>query len=332
MLYVRHGREEEREVTQQAAKPTTGRGKMTVEDLVARETVIERQEEAHVKGVSMDTYATNAFQLYASDMLGFTIERAGIMYGVVTDDMSVRVDFIYEPHQENYQEGFNLIGMDGEEHGMVDAIAGAQGYDRVGLIFSRVQESREGYTLSEKELLLAADLQSRHGGKWVTALMSPLETEEGTQANVEAFQISDQCIKLWHEGSLEFKDASSEGYDPAKVKCVKEVKIKHQETHEIDCDLFLVPVPISGHQGPLRASFPVENRLVAQTQDDLRSMLQRHADKPYHARLADFHLLLFLAKLGGLARGELASLSYSVIHGFPIDEGHKLIIDSLAGI
>jgi nuclear protein localization family protein 4 len=375
MVYMRHSIEGEREVTQSAARPQSTRGKMTVEDLVARETVIERQEEPHAQSVSMDRYATNGFQLYASDTLGFTIERVGIMYGVEDDSGNVRVDFIYEPEQDGFQGGFTISGYGEPEHERVEAIAQAQGYKMVGVIFSTSNEKREEYTLNERELREIATMQSHHGSRWVTTVVSPVYGEDGSlQVNVEAFQCSDQCIKLLEEGSfvpqqdegsdqrmqdngdpgsqtkakqdgrrrrntskspvLSTDVGSSEDneYKPGKVLMAKEVKIKRQDTYEVDTDIFLVPVPIFDHKGPFRASFPVENRLIAQTAEDLRNMLQRHADKRYAERLADFHMLLFIAKIGNFDANDLALLASAVLQGGQVEEGFKMLIDGLAGL
>lgn len=64
---------------------------------------------------------------------------------------------------------------------------------------------------------------------------------------------------------------------------------------------------------------------------ELRQHLQRAAGKPYAARLADFHLLLYLAQQPGLeAASDLAVLVDAVHAGGAIPEGYQLIIDSLA--
>lgn len=371
MVYMRHGIEGEREVTQHSARPLPSRGKMTVEDLAALETVVERQEETHIPGVSMDRYATNAFQLYASDTLGFTIERAGLMYGTDDNNGNVRVDFIYEPEQEGFHGGFKIKGYGTPEHERVEVIAQAQGYRIVGLVFSTSSESRNGYTLNERELREAAALQAQHGNRWVTVVVSPVYGDDGSQqVNVEAFQCSDQCIKLYNEGSIlpqqqqeqeqDEKNEQQHGdkkishnkpraskppvlstdvgseeddqYKPGKVRMAKEVKLNRQDTFEVDTDIFLVPVPIFDHKGPFRASFPVENRIVAQTVDDLKNMLQRHADKRYSERLADFHLLLFLSKLGSFDANDLSLLASAVVSGGSVQDGHQMLIDGIAGL
>ena len=70
--------------------------------------------------------------------------------------------------------------------------------------------------------------------------------------------------------------------------------------------------------------------LVPAGKAELRHHLQRAAGRPYWARLADFHLLLWLAKQPNLDRGDLAIIAEAVKEGSDVPEGYTLIIDSLA--
>ena len=54
---------------------------MSVNEMIARQTRIERQEAAHCASVSFERHAANAFQSYVRDALAFTIKRGGILYG-----------------------------------------------------------------------------------------------------------------------------------------------------------------------------------------------------------------------------------------------------------
>ena len=83
-------------------------------------------------------------------------------------------------------------------------------------------------------------------------------------------------------------------------------------------------------QGPLAHLFPVENRLIGQTTNDLRYHLQATASKAYCERLADFHLLLFLSKSLDLGT-DMALLVNAVKTKGTVAEGYRLIIDSIAG-
>jgi nuclear protein localization family protein 4 len=63
---------------------------------------------------------------------------------------------------------------------------------------------------------------------------------------------------------------------------------------------------------------------------ELRHHLQKNASKPYAARLADFHLLLYLAKQPNLDLNDLAIIIDATKTGAAVPEGYTLIIDSLA--
>ena len=54
---------------------------MSVNEMIARQTRIERQEAAHCASVSFERHAANAFQSYVRDALAFSIKRGGILYG-----------------------------------------------------------------------------------------------------------------------------------------------------------------------------------------------------------------------------------------------------------
>ena len=83
-------------------------------------------------------------------------------------------------------------------------------------------------------------------------------------------------------------------------------------------------------QGPLQTSFPVENRLTGQTQDELRACLTAAKAKPCAQPLADFHLLLYLG--GFLEASDIALLSTAVREGGVVSEGYTLLISALAGM
>lgn len=72
---------------------------MTVEELVARQTRIERQETPHVASASFERHAADAFQSYVHGAIAFSIKRGGLLYGTVDDEGRVLVEAIYEPPQ-----------------------------------------------------------------------------------------------------------------------------------------------------------------------------------------------------------------------------------------
>lgn len=88
------------------------------------------------------------------------------------------------------------------------------------------------------------------------------------EVHLEAFQCSDQAVKLWSEGW--FKDVgeavsgSSKMQNPKEPDVKEPVMISGKDTNEVDNDFFLVPLAVRDHVGSLLSSFPVENRLTGQ--------------------------------------------------------------------
>ncbi|KAI4975496.1 hypothetical protein ZWY2020_049103 [Hordeum vulgare] len=273
--------------------------KMTMDDLIARQIRVTRQEAPFCSAASFDRDSANAFQLHVSESLAFAIKRAGFLYGRVdAETKEVLVDFIYEPPQQGSSDVVQLM-RDADEEAHVDAIADWLGMRRVGFVFTQAvgRKARETgeYTLSNSEVVQAAQLQAEGGiPEWVTAVVK-LEVGEDGSADVhfEAFQMSEVCVKLFKDGVLETEVKDSN--DPRLSKMRKEVIAGGKNTVEVDNDFFLAPVKISDHQGPLSTGFPVENRGIPLPASALRSHMDRAKHLPFVKRISDFHLLLQIA-------------------------------------
>lgn len=223
--------------------------KMTVDDLIARQMRVSRQEKSHCDSVSFDRDCANAFQHYVNESLAFAVKRGGFMYGSVSEEGQVEVNFVYEPPQQGMED--NLILMrDDEEEKRVDAIALGLGMRRVGFIFSQtVTQDKKEYTLSNVEVLLAAQLHAESEMKeWVTAVvkLEVNEEEGGADVHFEAFQMSDMCVRLFKEGWFETEIGPED--DPKLSKMKKEVVVGVKDLKEVDNDFFLVLVKILDHQ------------------------------------------------------------------------------------
>jgi len=329
MVYLKY--DFEREVAQ-AVKPSTSPfgKKMTVEDLEARRTMVERQETAACSGASFDRHAANQFQLYVGGTLTFTVGRCGLLYGTVDGGNKVSVEAIYEPPQEGSVKGFSAdLAADAPGVAKAEQLAEQLGLRRVGFIFAaNAKERGDEYTISADELVLMARLQAEGGPHFVHALVAEMETDDGPAVNFEAFQCSDQCVQMYKDGFF------VPGENPAAVKLKEnaEVYVMRKEVEEVDNELFLVPVPIMDHEGPLKASFPPANRLIEQTTADLRGALQKGQRLPFVERIADFHLLLHLAESGNLDQSDIALLADCVRTKTNVQDGYVLIINSIAGI
>lgn len=302
--------------------------KMTIEDLIARQTRIERQEKPHCSAVSFDRDAANAFQHYVNETLAFAVKRGGFMYGTINEQNEVSVDFIYEPPQQGTEDGL-LLMRDAEEERQVEAIAIGLGMRRVGFIFTQtISQNKRDYTLSCKEILQAAELHAESSfDAWVTAVVKLEVNDEGSaDVHFEAFQLSDQCFKLWKDGW--FVDDCEE-LDPKLSRMKKDVVILGKDTRDVDNDFFLVLVKILDHQGFLSCSFPIENRITLPTLHDLKLHLDRTKNAAFVKRISDFHLLLLLAKFLDV-NADLPQLAEAVRNQGAVPEGYQIIIDSFA--
>ncbi|KAM0947697.1 putative nuclear pore localization protein NPL4 [Dioscorea sansibarensis] len=316
------------------APPITPSGsfgrKMTMDDLIARQVRVSRQETPHCDTASFDRDAANAFQLYVNETLAFAVKRGGFMYGRVEDGGVVLVDFIYEPPQQGTEDSLFLL-RDPDEEALVEAIAAGLGMRRVGFVFTQsVGRTGKGeYTLSAREVLQAAELHAEGGiEEWVTALVK-LEVNEDGAADVhfEAFQMSDTCVKLFKDGWFVTEIGNDDNPRVSNMK--KDVVVGVKDTREVDNDFFLVPVKISDHQGPLSTSFPVENRITTVTMRALKNHLDRTKHLPFVKRISDFHLLLLLARILDV-NADIPALTECVVGQTSVPEGYQLLIDSLA--
>lgn len=304
--------------------------KMTVDDLIARQMRVSRQEKSHCDSVSFDRDCANAFQHYVNDSLAFAVKRGGFMYGSVSEEGQVEVNFVYEPPQQGMED--NLILMrDDEEEKRVDAIALGLGMRRVGFIFSQtVTQDKKEYTLSNVEVLLAAQLHAESELKeWVTAVvkLEVNEEEGGADVHFEAFQMSDMCVRLFKEGWFQTEIGPED--DPKLSKMKKEVVVGVKDLKEVDNDFFLVLVKILDHQGPLSCTFPIENRNVETTMRALKTHMDRARSLPFVKRISDFHLLLFVARFLDVT-SDVPALAECVRLQSNVPEGYELLIDSMA--
>ena len=113
MLYLRYDFERQVASRKRSAFESRPFGvSMNVEQLIAKQTRIERQELATCASVSMERGAANAFQLYVSEGFGFSIKRGGYMYGTVDDEKNVTVEFVYEPSQDGNADDILVVGFD----------------------------------------------------------------------------------------------------------------------------------------------------------------------------------------------------------------------------
>jgi len=302
--------------------------KMTMDDLIARQVRIERQEKPHSVSASFDRDAANVFQQYVNENLAFAVKRGGFMYGTVSEDGEVAVNFIYEPPQQGTEDSL-LLFRDQDEEKQVEAIAIGLGMRRVGFIFTQtISQGKKDYTLTNAEIRQAVELHAESELKeFVTALVKLEVNEEGgADVHFEAFQLSDQCVKLFKE---EWFVDDYTGLDLKITRLKKDVVILGKDTKDVDNDFFLVLVKILDHQGPLSSTFPIENRASPVTLRALKNHLDKTKNLSFVKRISDFHLLLLLAKYLDINE-DVPQLAAHVQAQASVPEGYQIIIDSLA--
>lgn len=308
--------------------------KMTIDDMVALQTRIERQEETPCSSASFDRHAANMFQSYVGSALAFSIKRGALLYGVVEEDGAVKVHAVLEPPQQGSADSLVLERGTPDEVA-ADLIADVLGWRKVGWIFTQAVGERD-YIMSSEEVCQMAAMQYEIGETCVTAVVSMVPSDDGGDVHFEAFQVSRQAVKLYKEGWFQQQpepSGSSKLRNPKDPKDETPVIVAGKDAGEVDNDYFLLPLGILDHEGPLRSEFPIENRLLPQGKSELRAYLQKYARQPYAQRLADFHLLLYLARQSNWdLQTDMRVVVECVRDKEPIPEGYQLIVDSMAGL
>jgi nuclear protein localization family protein 4 len=141
-----------------------------------------------------------------------------------------------------------------------DVITAGLGLRKVGFIFTQaVSQASCNYTLSNMEMRQAAEFHAESEFEhWATAIVKLDFSEDGgADVHFEAFQLSDQCVKLFKEGWF-LKNVPDLDLKLTRMK--KDVIVLQKDTFDIDNDFFLVLVKIFYHEGSLTTTFPVANR------------------------------------------------------------------------
>jgi len=310
-----------------------GRTTMTVEEMVAKQTRIERQEASSVASVSFDMHAANSFQAYVSS-LGFHNKRGGILYGEVKEN-KVLVHAIYEPEQQGSAEELQMERSTPQEE-RADAIATAWGWKKVGMVFSISAKSDRDYMFSATEVMSMSAIQEELGELAVTGVVSQEQPDEEDddgsppEVHFEAFQVSKQCVELHGKGWFSVGDSANEFKcrNPDDKKDKTPVIVGRTDVDHVDVDYFLVAVAIDSHSSGFSSTFPVENRLTGQSSADLKAQI---SGKPLAQGLKDFHAVLYVTDQAGMSSGEAGSFAASILLG-EIQSGHDMIVRSMAGV
>ncbi|KAJ1390704.1 putative NPL4-like protein 1 [Sesbania bispinosa] len=164
---------------------------------------VSRQENPHCELVSFDRDCANAFQHYVNETLALRLSGVGSCTAPFRRKGRLRWTS-YTSH-----------------------------------LSRTVSQDKKDYTLSNREVLQAAEYHAESGLKeWVTAVVK-LEVNEdmGADVHFEAFQMSDVCIRLFREGW--FDTDIGEDDDPKLSKMKKDVVVGVKDTREVDNDFLL---------------------------------------------------------------------------------------------
>jgi len=297
---------------------------------------IQRQEEAVCKGVSLDSASVDGFQTYLR-RFQFSRQRCGFLYGRFTDDdTKVVVEAIYEPPQRpdpDAPEGFHLLDDDKEDQ--VEQLASLLGLQRVGWIFGHPPRAK-GFSFSAHEIILAAEFQlhAADGVNKTPFVTIKVTLNDQGHVEVDAFQVSQQCMEMVAEEALEVGDNRGFLVVNDTFTAIQEGKA----AKELAPEFFLTTVPIIQHQSQVFVStFPRVNRdmdELSPSKDALKKQLSKSGKSgwTFCDLLADFNLLIFLCDFMDLAT-DMPKICESIVNReVLLNDGYKLIIAGLAGM
>jgi len=289
---------------------------------------MERQKTAWCKEVSMYGDAANNFQLYLRNFR-FTRPCFAVLYGTASEEGEVKVEAVYEVPQ-TFSEDEGLAILDDEREEQVDKLAALLGLQRVGIMFSHAPRAK-GFNFTADEVLTSAAYQMEAGEKSTFVTVKVTANDDGT-TKMEAWQVSDQCVEMMSREALLVNPE-----DP-KTTLIDETFtaiVEAKEAKTVDNDFFLVAVPIKMHDSEVfaSASFPPANRETRpQVGEDIAEHLLEQRAAPDAAKLADFHLLLFATGRVFDLDADMPTICSAVLNKGEIQEGHMLMLKSLAGM
>lgn len=288
----------------------------------------------------------NFVQFWQQD-LQMLQQRFGYMFGYYVEDphypdgIRAVCEAIYEPPQENTLTSTN-VKKDDEEVKMAEKIAERLGLEPIGCIFTHAPReelltSHEVVDLAKTQL--ARQFSTHFTGypmsKYVCCTVSLDKSTRDGEAVPNAFMVSDLGVALVRDGVICDKQPDNTHIQlrsPEKGELLPQVLESGRETTRFDASWFIVRVNESAPRKVrsffCSSTFPRANRLVHQTPKDITDHLTRgaacagsgpQAKKENWRRFADFHLLLYVAKLFDLDTA--FSICDCVRSRQPVDEG-----------
>ena len=255
--------------------------------------------------------------------LHMVTQRCGWMYGYYIEDPNYEggyravVEGVYEPPQQCIDDCAVLDEKD-SFLSTADAVANALGLERIGLIFTSLGRDAD-HLMTSREVVRAAKLQIGHEtrehythyalSKFCTCITHP-NMAEGGNPQTDVFMVSDQFCGMVRDGLIDSNEMNQKNPKRVKLRAALPGELMPQvleagknASDEFDPDWFVVKVnsgaPVKPRSLFVHSHFPRDNR---PGQPALRSDLQRYfakcnSSEPNWSKLADFHLLLFLANV-----------------------------------
>lgn len=330
---------------------------------------IQRQKKAVCAGVSLDTSMCQDFQNFCRQ-LQFKQYRGAWLYGKYVkmlkdsklkaedekpaydsrgrklkvkakrikdgenEETQVKVECLYEPPQNCTDKTLELLDDPNEEH--VESIAKALGLQRVGFVFVHPNDRNlTDVRFHSNEILLCAENQLLAGDE---KMESPFVTvkcfkNEDNNVEFEPYQLSKQCLEMVAEEVLQ-NDTSKPSM--CAVSDTFSVLVEAKEVGYVDNDFFLCRVPIMQHNSFLKVGLEQANRPTGhnwqrQPAQILQSFLPRKKNLSTVERFSDFQVLMLLGKV--LDKPTFHSVLQSITDKeIPLEDGNKMILDSLSGI
>lgn len=297
-----------------------------IEALEALKFRISPQQEAYAAAAAINSDAAKAFQAYLAET-AFSQQRIGICYGTVDEEKQTNVHVIYEPPQQGNSDAYDLVEGDGagDITQRAEKLAEMLELKCVGIVISARPRK---CILSAMDVVVAAQmLASLPEDQRKAFIIFVVTTAESGETLFEAYQISDLAVEMYQADA--FEPASNQKSNGGRVLCKQDVLVEGKDARKVPTEFFILNVPIKSCESWLRTAFTIENRDITPQGPAQLSGIINEESLPYHQRLADFHLLLFLSNVFDM-KSDMPSLCDAVKQGERISEGYRLMIDNMA--
>lgn len=281
---------------------------------------LKHQPYRHVDHLEfMNVKEVSNFVEHWCEVNNMLIQRGGWMYGYYKEDyhydLGIRAvcECIYEPPQ--YDKEGEVIFKEDPFLKTVDDIADSLGLERIGLIYTHLPR-KENITSSEivsiAKLQLANLKNTHYTGYQVSSFVTCTISPDPVMQNeplTNAFMISDLGMALLRDNAIaevQTDPSHVELRNAEKNELLPQILEGGRETKKFDNDWLIVRVNESAPKVVRsifkNTLFSVENRGTEQTAEDAKEYFknpQLYKGLKDGSKYADFHLILFIAKVLG---------------------------------